>query len=110
MAQVIRQRLAGEATQDAKFVYDDAGSLAVIGHNEAVVNLRSLKLSGPVAWFIWIFAHIYYLIEFDNKLIVTIQWMWNYFTRNRGARLITGESSLTQDYAVAATEKSPIEA
>ena len=110
VAQVIRQRLAGEATQDAKFVYDDAGSLAVIGHNEAVVNLRSLKLSGPVAWFIWIFAHIYYLIEFDNKLIVTIQWMWNYFTRNRGARLITGESSLTQDYAVAATEKSPIEA
>jgi len=109
VAQVIRQRLAGNAALDAKFVYDDAGSLAVIGHNEAVVNLRSLKLSGPVAWFIWIFAHIYYLIEFDNKLIVTIQWMWNYFTRNRGARLITGESSLTENYAVMTTGKSPVE-
>ncbi len=105
VAKLIKQRLAGAATQ-AKFVYDDAGSLAVIGQNEAVVNMRSFKLSGPPAWFLWIFAHIYYLIEFDNKLIVTIQWMWNYFTRNRGARLITGESSLVQDYELA-TEKSP---
>ncbi|MBW4467195.1 MAG: NAD(P)/FAD-dependent oxidoreductase [Pegethrix bostrychoides GSE-TBD4-15B] len=105
VAKLIKQRLAGAAAQ-AKFVYDDAGSLAVIGQNEAVVNMRSFKLSGPPAWFLWIFAHIYYLIEFDNKLIVTIQWMWNYFTRNRGARLITGESSLVQDYELA-TEQSP---
>lgn len=106
VAKLIKQRLAGAATQ-AKFVYDDAGSLAVIGQNEAVVNMRSFKFSGFPAWFLWIFAHIYYLIEFDNKLIVTIQWMWNYFTRNRGARLITGESSLVQDYELAA--ETPVE-
>jgi NADH:ubiquinone reductase (H+-translocating) len=95
------------------FQYDDAGSLAVIGHHEAVVNLRSFKLWGPVAWFIWVFAHIYYLIEFDNKLVVMVQWAWNYFTRNRGARLITGdatgESPLAQDYRPVSSGKSPVE-
>lgn len=107
VAQLIQQQLKGETMPS--FRYDDAGSLAVIGQNEAVVNLKSVKLSGPIAWFIWIFAHIYYLIEFDNKLIVMIQWMWNYFTRNRGARLITGESTLVQDYGGSSSEKSPVE-
>lgn len=107
VAQLIQTKLKG-ATVPA-FHYDDAGSLAVIGQNEAVVNLKSVKLSGPLAWFIWIFAHIYYLIEFDNKLIVMIQWMWNYFTRNRGARLITGESSLVKDYQALSSEKSTVE-
>jgi NADH dehydrogenase len=59
-----------------------------------VVRLRTVQVSGMPAWFIWIFAHIYYLIEFDNKLIVMLQWGWNYFTRNRGARLITGANDL----------------
>jgi NADH:ubiquinone reductase (H+-translocating) len=114
VAKLIQQRIAG--TTPAPFRYDDAGSLAVIGQNEAVVALKSLKLTGFIAWFIWIFAHIYYLIEFDNKLIVMIQWMWNYFTRNRGARLITGESSLVHvdvdadgNYAVPTPSKAPVE-
>ena len=109
VAKLIEQRLQNATAQGGKFVYNDAGSLAVIGQNEAVVNMRSLKLSGPIAWFIWIFAHIYYLIEFDHKMVVTIQWMWNYFTRSRGARLITGESSLPQDYMAPATAKAPVE-
>ncbi|HEY9658726.1 MAG TPA: NAD(P)/FAD-dependent oxidoreductase, partial [Allocoleopsis sp.] len=58
-----------------------------------VATFGKLKLSGPIAWLIWVFAHIYYLIEFDNKLIVMLQWGWNYFTRHRGARLITGEGA-----------------
>ncbi|MDX2230381.1 MAG: NAD(P)/FAD-dependent oxidoreductase [Leptolyngbyaceae cyanobacterium bins.349] len=78
------------------FTYQDAGSLAVIGQNRAVADLNFVKLSGPLAWFVWVFAHIFYLIEFDNKLIVMLQWGWNYFTRSRGARLITGEASLLQ--------------
>ncbi len=78
------------------FKYDDAGSLAVIGQNAAVVNLWGLKLWGPLAWLIWVFAHIYYLIEFDHKLVVMTQWAWSYFTRNRGARLITGEDGRSQ--------------
>jgi NADH dehydrogenase len=113
VARLIRERLKGRSLPP--FQYSNAGSLAVIGQNKAVADLGHLKLSGPLAWFIWIFAHIYYLIEFDNKLIVMLQWGWNYFTRNRGARLITGESSLGQvnmdstGYSAPSKEKSAIE-
>lgn len=72
------------------FVYADKGSMAVIGQNKAVVDLKFVKFAGPLAWFVWVVAHLYYLIEFDNKLVVMIQWAWSYLTRNRGARLITG--------------------
>jgi NADH dehydrogenase len=68
--------------------------MAVIGQNKAVVDLNFARFSGFIAWIIWVFAHIYYLIEFDNKLIVMIQWAWNYFTQGRGARLITINPSL----------------
>ena len=77
-----------------QFTYKDFGSMAVIGQNKAVANLYFAKLSGFVAWIIWIFAHVYYLIEFDNKLVVMIQWAWNYITLGRGARLITEKPSL----------------
>lgn len=77
------------------FYYVDYGSLAVIGQNKAVVDLGFAQFTGLVAWMIWVWAHIYYLIEFDNKLIVMLQWGWNYFTRGRGARLITDTSLST---------------
>jgi NADH:ubiquinone reductase (H+-translocating) len=92
VAKLIQQRLQGQTM--APFVYKNQGSLAIIGQNAAVADLGWIKFSGLFAWFTWIFAHIYYLIEFDNKLIVLLQWGWNYFTRKRGARLITGESTL----------------
>lgn len=92
MAKLVRQRLKGETIPPFKYI--EAGSLAVIGQNAAVVDLGFIKLTGAIAWLAWIFVHIYYLIEFDNKLIVMLQWGWNYFTRNRGARLITGEADL----------------
>ena len=88
VAALIRDRIKGAATKP--FSYSNKGSMAVIGQNKAVVDLNFIKFAGPLAWFVWIFAHIYYLIEFDNKLVVMIQWAWNYFTRNRGARIITG--------------------
>ncbi len=94
IARLIKKRLKGETLPP--FTYKDAGSLAVIGQNSAVVDLGFVKLTGAIAWLAWVFVHIYYLIEFDNKLIVLLQWGWNYFTRNRGARLITGEGSLLQ--------------
>jgi NADH dehydrogenase len=56
--------------------------------------LGSVRFSGIFAWLIWVFVHIAYLIEFDNKLLVLIQWAWSYFTRNRGVRLIIGDESL----------------
>jgi NADH dehydrogenase len=97
VARLIKARLAGKTI--APFHYRDLGSLAVIGRNAAVADLKALKLAGTSAWLIWVFVHIYFLIEFDNKLIVMLQWGWNYFTRKRGARLITGEEG---DPAIAA--------
>ena len=71
------------------FKYTDWGNLAVIGKHEAVVDLGWLQLSGFLAWFVWLFIHVFYLLEFDNKLIVMVQWAWSYFTDSKGARLIT---------------------
>ena len=79
------------AKEPAKFHYQDFGNMAVIGRHEAVADFKFLRLKGWLAWFIWTFVHIYYLIEFDNKLVVMIQWGWNYFTHRRSARLITGK-------------------
>jgi NADH dehydrogenase len=89
LANLLISRLKGQTIPP--FHYIDRGSLAVIGQNAAVVDLGFVKFSGFIAWLVWVWAHIYYLIEFDNKLVVMVQWGWNYFTRGRGARLITGE-------------------
>jgi NADH:ubiquinone reductase (H+-translocating) len=94
VANLIAKRLVGESLP--AFVYNDAGSLSVIGRNSAVADFGKVKMSGFFAWLIWVFVHIYYLIDFDNKLVVFIQWTWSYFTRKRGARLITGDESLGQ--------------
>jgi NADH dehydrogenase len=82
---------SGQDESPQAFRYRDKGSLAVIGRNAAVAELGSWKSDGFLAWLIWVFVHIGYLIEFDNKLLVLLQWAWNYFTRKRGARLITGD-------------------
>ena len=96
VADLLIKRTQGKTV--GQFSYKDFGSMAVIGQNKAVADLSfasfSGKFSGFVAWIIWIFAHIYYLIEFDNKLVVMIQWAWNYITLGRGARLITEKPAL----------------
>ena len=92
VADLIIKRIKGQTVK--QFTYKDLGSMAVIGQNKAVADLNFARVSGFVAWIIWIFAHIYYLIEFDNKLVVMIQWAWNYITQGRGARLITEKPSL----------------
>lgn len=89
VAKLIQKKLKNQLV--SPFRYADFGSLAVIGRNAAVVNLGNIKFSGFLAWLTWVFVHVYYLIEFDNKLIVMLQWGWNYFTRKRGARLITNQ-------------------
>ena len=65
----------------------------MIGQNLAVVDLGFLKLTGFLAWVFWLVVHIYFLIEFDTKLLVVFQWAWNYITRNRRSRLITGREA-----------------
>ena len=91
VADLIIKRIEGKTVKP--FTYKDLGSMAVIGQNKAVADLNFARFSGFVAWIIWVFAHIYYLIEFDNKLVVMIQWAWNYITQGRGARLITEKPS-----------------
>jgi NADH dehydrogenase len=76
-----------------EFHYNDVGNLAMIGQNLAVVDLGFLKLKGFIAWVFWLLIHIYFLIEFDTKIVVVIQWAWNYITRNRRSRLITGREN-----------------
>ena len=67
--------------------------MAVIGRNAAVADLRAVHFDGFIAWLLWLLIHIYYLIGFENKLLVMIQWGWNYFTYDRSARLITNPTS-----------------
>ncbi|MEA5581972.1 NAD(P)/FAD-dependent oxidoreductase [Nodularia harveyana UHCC-0300] len=89
VAKLIRKQLQGQTLP--QFNYTDQGSLAMIGQNAAVVDLGFMKLKGFFAWLFWLVIHIYFLMEFENKLLVMIQWVSNYITRNRGARLITNQ-------------------
>jgi NADH:ubiquinone reductase (H+-translocating) len=91
VARLIRRRMRGLTLP--QFHYNDVGSLAMIGQNLAVVDLGYIKLTGFLAWVFWLVVHIYFLIEFDTKLLVVFQWAWNYITRNRRSRLITGREA-----------------
>jgi len=72
-----------------RFHYWDKGSLATIGRNKAVADLKFVHLSGLPAWVAWLFVHIIFLVGFRNRLLVLFQWAWAYFTFDKGARLIT---------------------
>ena len=88
----ILRRLAGQATQP--FRYRDYGNLATIGRNSAVVDLTSpagpVRFSGYFAWLFWLFAHVYFLIGFRNRLVVLLDWAWAYWSFARYARVVTG--------------------
>ncbi|MBV7544320.1 NAD(P)/FAD-dependent oxidoreductase [Acidovorax sp. sic0104] len=88
----ILRRLSGQATQP--FRYRDYGNLATIGRNSAVVDLTSpagpVRFSGYFAWLFWLFAHVYFLIGFRNRLVVLLDWAWAYWSFARYARVVTG--------------------
>ena len=86
---VIEGDLAGRPRR--AFSYWDKGQLAVIGRGQAVADIWKLHFGGFLAWLVWIFVHIFFLIGFRNRVLVLLQWAWSYFTYSRGARLITGE-------------------
>ncbi len=88
VADVIKARLRGDMAS-APFRYKHAGSLAQIGKRLAVIDFGRIKLRGALAWWIWGFAHIYFLIGVRNRLSVAISWWWNYTRDQRSARLIT---------------------
>jgi NADH dehydrogenase len=75
-----------------KFSYWDKGTMATIGRSKAIVDLRGLKVSGFIAWLMWLFLHVVLLIGFRNRIYVLLDWAWAYLTRERSARLITGDA------------------
>jgi len=87
---LVARRLAGRPT--SPFRYRNRGQLAVIGRAAAVADLPGLRISGFPAWLLWLFVHILYLVDFANRMMVLFEWGYSYFTRRRGARLITGEA------------------
>jgi len=94
VAAVLRGRLAGRPSGAAgPFVYRDYGNLATIGRMAAVVDLRGLRLSGLVAWWFWLAAHVFFLIGFRNRLLVLLNWAWAYWTYQRHARIVLGDGS-----------------
>ncbi len=104
VAKLIRREISQEAERARgsarpplsrpPFHYFDKGSLATIGRAAAVAQFGKIHISGFMAWLAWLFVHIFFLIGFQNRLLVFIQWAWSYFTYERGARLITGSTDL----------------
>jgi NADH dehydrogenase len=92
IAKLISGELAGKPRRN--FKYWDKGSLATIGRAAAIAQFGKIHISGFLAWLSWLFVHIFFLIGFQNRILVFIQWAWSYVTYERGARLITGSNNL----------------
>ena len=95
LAQVAKQQgiylgraLRTPSRQTVGFTFRNRGNTAVIGRNAAVFDFGRWTLKGRVAWFLWALVHVYLLVNFEKRILVTIQWVWRYLTRQRGARLI----------------------
>jgi NADH:quinone reductase (non-electrogenic) len=84
----VKRRIQGEPTRP--FHYVDKGDLATIGRYKAVARFGRLHVSGPLAWWLWLFIHIMYLAGFRNRASVLVEWGYAFFTYQRGSRLITG--------------------
>ncbi len=94
-AAAVRARLAGKPAP--AFRYQDYGNLATIGRMAAVVDFGRLRLSGVVAWWFWLAAHVFFLIGFRNRLVVLLNWAWAYWSYQRAARIILGGSRQRDD-------------
>ena len=86
VARLIVDRLRGKKT--VPFKYHDRGTMATIGRNRAVASIGPVRLTGRLAWFAWLLVHLMYIVTFENRVLILLQWAWNYVTRNRTARLI----------------------
>jgi NADH:ubiquinone reductase (H+-translocating) len=95
VARVIQSRVA-RRKEPGPFHYKDKGNLATVGRSFAIMDLGRLKLSGFIAWLLWLVIHIWYLIGFRNRIAVLFQWAWAYFTFQRSARLITTPGAALQ--------------
>ena len=93
VARVLRARLRGRRPP-APFVYRHQGSLATIGRRSAVADFGRIKLTGPLAWWLWGVVHVLFLVGLRNRFSVMLGWVWSYVTFGAGVRLITGETAL----------------
>ncbi len=105
-ARVIRSRLRGR--EGRPFRYRDKGNLATIGRARAVADLRAVRLSGFPAWLTWLVVHLWYLIGFQNRLLVFIRWSISFFTRGRGGRLIVEVESPGAERAAEARDDQAV--
>lgn len=96
VARLVQKRIKGEAAPPP-FRYKNLGNMATIGRAAAVADFGWLRLAGFIGWLAWLFVHLMKLVGFENRLSVFVQWAYSYFTRNRSARLITGEVALPHD-------------
>jgi NADH dehydrogenase len=90
-ARAIRERLDGRTPPP--FHYRDKGNLATIGRSKAVADVKGLHFSGFAAWWVWLVVHLFYLIGYQNRLLVVVRWTISFVTRGRGARLIVAQGS-----------------
>ena len=74
--------------KQTEYEYKDLGSMATVGRNKAVVDLPFIRFGGYFAWYVWMFLHLMLILSVRNKLIIFINWAWNYFTKNSSLRLI----------------------
>jgi NADH dehydrogenase len=105
-ARVVLSRLRGE--QPPPFHYHDKGNLATIGRARAVADLKLVRLSGFPAWITWLAVHLWYLIGFQNRLLVVTRWAFSFLTRGRGARLITGGAGQVETAQTAWAAPGPL--
>jgi NADH dehydrogenase len=91
VARLIAGNLRGKPRPE--FHYRDMGNLATIGRSAAVADFGKLRFSGRLAWFLWLLVHLMKLVGFRNRILVFVQWAWNYISYDRSARLITGEAA-----------------
>ncbi|PST82241.1 FAD-dependent oxidoreductase [Pedobacter yulinensis] len=89
LAKNLYNRVSNRALEP--FKYFDKGSMATVGRNKAVVDLHKIRFQGVFAWFAWMFVHLMTLVGFRNKVVVFVNWVWNYFSYDRGTRLIIRE-------------------
>ena len=90
VARLIEDRLNGRKTEPFHYVHK--GDMATIGRAAGVADLGWIRFDGLLAWLAWLFIHLWFLVGFEDRLLVFTQWAWNYMSRNRSARLITGEN------------------
>ena len=96
-ATVVRNRLRSRETPPFRYV--DKGNLATIGRASAVADVKGLRLHGFVAWVTWLVVHLWYLVGFQNRLVVIIRWSFSFITHGRSARLITQPRALPDQAA-----------